>query len=164
MHKNCPPSPKEQGGDIVDKEAQIFNPNTPEILIRGLQELEKLRQRALKALPKIKAPVLIAHGEKDRTIPPRASIHASQQCVAQEVILHPISISGHVLPIDLEHKEVQKALRLFITSQNKAMSAISKTPRFPAALAVEKVIGEDIFGVVLNQVLSQTNLSDQIEL
>ena len=40
------------------------------------------------------------------------------------------------------------------------MSAISKTPRFLAALAVEKVIGEDIFsGVVLNQVLSQTNLS-----
>ena len=119
-HKIMPTIPKaEQGGDIVDKEAQIFNPNTPEIPIRGLQELEKLRQRALKVLPKIKAPVFIAHGEKDRTIPPRASVHASQALRrSKEVIVHRFPISGHVLPIDLEHKKVQQALRLFVTSQN----------------------------------------------
>ena len=118
-HKIIPTIPKsEQGGDIVDKEAQIFNPNTPEIPIRGLQELEKLRREAHQVLPLIQTPVFIAHGEKDRTIPPRSSIQISERfSAAQEVVLHRFPDSGHVLPIDLEHQEVQHALRIFMTSQ-----------------------------------------------
>lgn len=105
----------EQGGDIVDKSAQIFNPNTPEIPIRGLQELEKVRQLALKALPKITVPVFLAHGEKDRTIPPQTSVDISLKLIhAPETVLHRFPCSGHVLPIDLEQQELQNALRHFL--------------------------------------------------
>lgn len=105
----------EQGGDIVDKSAQLFNPNTPEIPIRGLQELEKVRQLALKALPQITMPVFLAHGEKDRTIPPQTSVDISLKLIhAPETVLHRYPRSGHVLPIDLEQRQLQKALHAFL--------------------------------------------------
>lgn len=109
---------KEKGGDLVDIEAQRNNPNTSEIPIRALQDLEKVRQRALKALARIKVPVFIAHGEQDRTIPARASLDASLKLRnAPEVLTHRFPASGHVLPLDLEQKELQRALRLFVQDQ-----------------------------------------------
>jgi carboxylesterase len=105
----------EQGGDIVDKSAQRLNPNTPEIPIRGLQELEKIRKLALGALPQITMPVFLAHGEKDRTIPPQTSVDVSLKLIhAPETVLHRYPQSGHVLPIDLEQQELQKALSVFL--------------------------------------------------
>ena len=100
---------------MVDADAQQNNPNTSEIPIRALQELEQLRLLALQALAEIRVPVFIAHGEKDRTIPARASIDISTKLYqAPEVICHRFPASGHVLPLDLEQQSFKHALQLFM--------------------------------------------------
>tara|TARA_Y100001968_G_C19355990_1_gene717198 strand:+ start:216 stop:1001 length:786 start_codon:yes stop_codon:yes gene_type:complete len=105
----------EKGGDMVDGSAQRSNPNTSEIPIRALQELDHLRHLATQALSNIRAPVFIAHGEKDRTIPARISVEVSEQLIkAPEVTHHRFPASGHVLPLDLEQQSFKQALRLFV--------------------------------------------------
>ena len=105
----------EKGGDMVDGSAQQGNPNTSEIPIRALQELDHLRHLAIQELSNIRAPVFIAHGEKDRTIPARISVEVSERLVqAAEVTYHRFPASGHVLPLDLEQQSFQQALRLFV--------------------------------------------------
>ena len=105
----------EKGGDMVDNAAQQNNPNTSEIPIRALQELDQLRHLAIDALPQIRIPVFIAHGEKDRTIPARISLEVSEQLSqAPEVVHHRFPASGHVLPLDLEQQSFKQASRLFV--------------------------------------------------
>lgn len=89
-----------RGGDLSNAAARARNPGNHAIPIRGLGELETLRQEVVGDLSRVTCPVFVAHGLQDHTTEPAAStaaLYAMQPAFSHAVYL---PNAFHVLPLE----------------------------------------------------------------
>lgn len=82
------------------------------------RELRLLRDEALSVVPRIRAPVVLLHGARDRTISPSGSRKLARMLEGSE--LHLFERSGHVLPLDVESAAVCATVVDFFRKQKVA--------------------------------------------
>jgi carboxylesterase len=99
--KHVVPYPrKAAGSDIRDPVARRRHPSLPVMPLASVHELMRLQQRVLDGLPRIAAPILIAHGRHDATaqLGDAHAIHARVASAERELLVIPDA--GHVVPVD----------------------------------------------------------------
>ncbi|MBL4818954.1 MAG: alpha/beta fold hydrolase [Deltaproteobacteria bacterium] len=91
--------PKMVGRDIQDPIARSQSKAYDRVPLRGLLEFDKVRQQALKALPRVKCPTHTFLGAHDHTI---------DNSAAMRLMKNPVMLphSGHVLSVDRDKKEL----------------------------------------------------------
>lgn len=92
--------PKAAGSDIRDDAARARHPSYDRMPLAAVHELMRLQRRVRALLPRIEAPLLVAHGALDRTAHPDDA-HAILHGVASVEREHlSLPDSGHVVPVD----------------------------------------------------------------
>jgi len=78
--------------------------------------LIRLQAEVIRELGAIKAPLLVAHGEHDRTANPRDArrIHAGVSSEIRELVMYPQS--GHVVPVDHDGPELARRTARFLAT------------------------------------------------
>jgi carboxylesterase len=94
--------PKSGGSDIRDAAARARHPSYDRMPLAAVHELLRLQRRVRGLLPRIEAPLLVAHGARDRTAHPDDA-HAILRGVASVEREHLcLEDSGHVVPVDVD--------------------------------------------------------------
>ena len=95
-----PQLPKRSGPDIRDPEARARHPGYPSMPLAAVHELIRLQREVVVDLHRIEAPLLVAHGEHDRTAPPSNAllIYEGVSSKVRELVMYPDS--AHVVPVD----------------------------------------------------------------
>lgn len=83
----------------------------------AIYEVVRLGQRVRRELPQIKQPVLILQGRRDTTVQPRSAeqIYARLTVANKQLIW--FDRSGHLLPNDVEHRQVWQTIAGWIAQQ-----------------------------------------------
>jgi len=113
--KYLAPMPKKRvGSDIRDDAARRRHPSYDVIPLRSVHELQRLQRRVRQSLPRVTAPILVAHGALDRTASPSDArvIHARVRSSIRE--LRFFESSGHVVPVDLDGAELARTVADFL--------------------------------------------------
>lgn len=92
--------PKLGGSDVRDLEMKKANKSYPAIPTRALDQLMQFMQVVDKALPAVKQPVLVLHGEHDHTAPVACARYIATKTHAVRLRILPRSY--HLLAIDVE--------------------------------------------------------------
>lgn len=90
------------GSDILDPEAKKKCPSYPEMSIFGMMQMDILRLLAIKALPKITAPIFLGFGEHDQAIDARGSWHIMLEAGHQSLFSKFYSRSKHIVSLDFD--------------------------------------------------------------
>jgi carboxylesterase len=115
---------KAGGSDIQDADARARHPSLPVMPLRGVRELLRLQRVARRALPRIKVPILVAHGALDRTANPRDAAAILAAVASSETARFECARSGHVVPVDHDGPALAEAVAEFLTKQS-----VVPTPR-----------------------------------
>lgn len=93
---------RKRGSDIQDPEARARHPGLSAMPVDSVRELIRLQSEVLPELARIEAPILVAHGQLDRTARPRDArrIHAEVGSTDKELFL--MARSGHVATVDYD--------------------------------------------------------------
>jgi carboxylesterase len=99
-----------RAGDDVD----LWHPGAVEELYsyglrptRSINELRRLCAVVRDQLPEIRAPVLVLHGERDRTIDPRCAYEISRRLIGSSAVeLQMLPRSGHAISVDVDRDTV----------------------------------------------------------
>jgi esterase/lipase len=99
-----------RAGDDVD----LWNPDAVEELYsygirptRSIDELRRVCAVVRKELAEVRAPVLVVHGERDRSIDPRCAREIARRLVGSEAVqLEMLPRSGHGISVDVDRDRV----------------------------------------------------------
>jgi carboxylesterase len=99
-----------RAGDDVD----LWNPDAVEELhsygirpTRSIDELRRVCAVVRKELPEVRAPVLVVHGERDRSIDPRCAREIARRLVGSKAVqLEMLPRSGHAISVDVDRDRV----------------------------------------------------------
>jgi carboxylesterase len=99
-----------RAGDDVD----LWHPDAVEELhsyglrpTRSIDELRRLCAAVRKELPEIRAPVLVVHGERDRSIDPRCAREIARRLIGSEAVrLELLPRSGHAISVDVDRDSI----------------------------------------------------------
>ena len=99
-----------RAGDDVD----LWNPDAVEELhsygvrpTRSIDELRRVCAVVRNELPEVRAPVLVVHGERDRSIDPRCAREIARRLVGSEAVqLEMLPRSGHAISVDVDRDRV----------------------------------------------------------
>jgi carboxylesterase len=105
--------PKWGGPDVQDPAMKGLNPGLPVMPLPALNSLLDLMQVVRAELPSITQPALVAHGQKDQTIPLEDSLEIAGSLGSEEVERLWLPRSGHLAGIDLEKHILAQALVKF---------------------------------------------------
>lgn len=105
--------PKLKGFDVTDPEAQRRNPGLPALPLDAAASLLDLGDVVRQDLPFIHTPLLVAHGERDRTVPIEDSLELAGTVGARELQRLWLPASGHLLAIDVERRRLLDAVGAF---------------------------------------------------
>ena len=91
---------KRGGSDIQDPEARRRHPSYPVMPLASVHQLIRLQGLVEEALPRVTAPILVAHGLHDRTANPEDArvILGAVASQVREILW--LEDSGHVVPVD----------------------------------------------------------------
>jgi carboxylesterase len=91
---------KSRGSDIRDPEARRRHPSLPVMPLASVHQLMHLQRRVEAGLPRVTAPILVAHGRHDATANPADAreIHDGVRSTQRALLVLPDS--GHVVPVD----------------------------------------------------------------
>src|SRR5262247_2887392 len=92
--------PKSSGSDIRDPDARARHPSYDRMPLAAIHELVRLQRRVRAALPRIRAPLLVAHGAHDRTAHPDDAREILGRVASREREHLVLAASGHVVPVD----------------------------------------------------------------
>lgn len=103
-----------RGSDLQDPVARARHPGLEAMPLASVVELIALQARVIPALPEVRAPILIAHGRRDRTARPRdaARLHAEVGSTEKELFL--LERSGHVATVDYDGAALSRAAADFL--------------------------------------------------
>ncbi len=108
--------PKLGGYDVADEAMQVENPGLTALPVAGVASLLDLGQLVRAELPLIKVPALVAHGERDRTVPIRDA-HELASGLASDVVERLwLPRSGHLIAIDVERSILADAACRFLST------------------------------------------------
>ncbi len=106
--------PKRAGFDVTDEDMQKHNPGLPALPLAGLASMMELAAVIRRDLPFLRVPTLVAHGDKDRTVPMEDSLEICGTIGSDLVERLWLPESGHLLAIDIERATlIESACRLF---------------------------------------------------
>jgi carboxylesterase len=109
-----PMLPKTEGSDIRDEVARSRHPGYDRMPLRSVHELQRLQKHVIAGLPRVTAPILIAHGMHDRVANP-ADAAVIRGAVSSEVCEYLLlASSGHVAPVDFDGPALSFAVAKFI--------------------------------------------------
>ena len=106
--------PKPGGSDIADPEARARHPSYPTMPLAAVHELLRLQRRVVAGLGRVRAPILVAHGARDRTAHPAdalAILEAVGSAVREHLLLE---ASAHVVPVDRDAPALARAVVAFV--------------------------------------------------
>jgi carboxylesterase len=92
--------PKTGGSDIRDEAARARHPSYDRMPLGAVHELLRLQRRARACLPRVAAPLLVAHGARDRTAHPDDALEILARVASAEREHLRLEASGHVVPVD----------------------------------------------------------------
>lgn len=91
---------KRGGSDIRDDAARLRHPGYPVMPLASVHELILLQRRVRRALPRVIAPILVAHGLRDGTANPDDARAILAGVGSQEREILWFEDSAHVVPVD----------------------------------------------------------------
>jgi carboxylesterase len=99
--------------------------------LAGIVELIDLAKVVRRDLAFIHQPTLVAHGERDRTVPLQLSFELAGH-IASDVVEHLwLPRSGHLIAVDVEHAQLCETVGRFLTlhanSAKHAGSSVSRS-------------------------------------
>lgn len=117
--------PKRRGYDVVDEAMKRRNPGLRVLPMPGLASLVELGALIRADLPHVKVPTLVAHGERDRTVPLEDSLELVGSIGAPITQRLWLPRSGHLLGIDVEHTILADAIGRFFSTQLPAPQEVT---------------------------------------
>ncbi len=105
--------PKLGGFDVTDPDMRSRNPALPALPVAGVVSLLDLAAQVRGDLATIKAPVLVAHGELDATVPPDNSRELARTIGSEVVEQLWLPRSGHLIGIDVERVRLADTIGRF---------------------------------------------------
>ena len=109
--------PKSSGSDISDPDARARHPSYDRMPLAAVHELVRLQRRARASLPRIQAPLFVAHGARDRTAHPDDAHEILARVASRERQHLVLADSGHVVPVDRDGPRLAAALVAFLRRQ-----------------------------------------------
>lgn len=106
---------KHRGSDIRDAPARLRHPGYDVMPLASVQQLQRLQRRVRAALPRVTAPILVAHGARDRTADPADARTILERVGSEERELLMLPRSGHVVPVDHDGPQLGHAVAAFLT-------------------------------------------------
>jgi carboxylesterase len=105
---------KPWGSDIRDAAARERHPSYDVMPLHAVHELQRLQRRVRGRLPRVTAPILVAHGALDRTAQPgdARTIHARVSSPIRELMF--FEASAHVVPVDFDGPRLAEAIGKFL--------------------------------------------------
>lgn len=102
--------------DLADPAARARHPHFPMMPFDAVRELIRLQGEVVPALGRIRAPILVAHGQLDKTAPPRDAerIFSSVSTALADRDLLLLERSGHVVPVDHDGPALCRAAADFL--------------------------------------------------
>jgi carboxylesterase len=118
---------KRGGSDITDVEVRDENPALDEMPLSGVVSMIDLAEVVRRDLSFIHLPTLVAHGERDRTVPIQTSFELAGS-IASDVVEHLwLPKSAHVISVDVEHTQLCEAVVSFLSRQMKPEAPAAST-------------------------------------
>ena len=117
---------KRRGSDIRDPAARARQPSMAVMPSASVSELVRLQQRTRALLGRIQAPILIAHGVLDATVPPGDAQEIAAEVASSERELLWLSNSGHVVPVDYDGPELARATVDFLTRKRHPLRYVAR--------------------------------------
>lgn len=105
--------PKRHGPDVQDPAMKTRNPGLPVMPLPALDSLLDLMQVVRPDLSFVTQPALVAHGQKDETIPLEDSLEVAGSLGSEDIERLWLPRSGHLLGIDVEKHILGQALVKF---------------------------------------------------
>jgi carboxylesterase len=115
--------PKFGGYDVIDAEMKRQNPGLSGMPIVGINSLIDLGEVVRRALPDIRTPTLVAHGELDRTVPLGDSLELVGTLGAEVIERLFLPRSGHLVAIDVERSTLIETVTRFFDTHLAARPA-----------------------------------------
>jgi carboxylesterase len=116
---------KRGGSDVTDALVRDENPALTEMPLAGLAELVALGATVRRDLSTITVPALVAHGERDRTVPQSASFELAGSLASATVERLWLPRSGHLVAVDVERGQLSEAVVHFLSAHASLATAIS---------------------------------------
>ncbi|MGI9592423.1 MAG: alpha/beta hydrolase [Myxococcota bacterium] len=91
---------KKRGSDIRDAAARARHPTMPVMPLASVHQLVRLQRRVRAALPRIRVPLLVAHGAHDGTADPADADRIVAAVSSRERRRLLLEESAHVVPVD----------------------------------------------------------------
>ena len=101
---------KREGSDVTDPKVHEELPSYPEMPLAGLAELVLLAEIVRRDLSLVTVPALVAHGERDRTVPQSVSFELAGSLASATVERLWLPRSGHLIAVDVEHQRLGEAV------------------------------------------------------
>ena len=108
------PYRKKNGSDIQDPIARARHPSIPAMPMASVAELIELQSEVIPELSKIEAPILVAHGGRDRTARPRDAQRIFDSVSSVEKELFYLERSGHIATVDYDGPALARATADFL--------------------------------------------------
>ena len=105
---------KKGASDIQDPEARARQPGQRLMPLDAVAELIALQGEVISQLAAISAPILVAHGEKDRTARPRDARRIHAEVGSRDKKLCMFERSGHVVSVDYDGPALARAAADFL--------------------------------------------------
>ena len=99
---------------IEDPAARARHPGLDRMPLDSIAELIALEAKVIADLGSISAPILVAHGEKDRTARPRDAHRIHREVGSKEKELFMLARSGHVASVDYDGPALARAAADFL--------------------------------------------------
>lgn len=122
---------KRGGSDVTDHDVRAENPALTEMPLAGIVELIELAEMVRRDLTFIRQPTLVAHGERDRTVPLQASFELAGSIASDVVERLWLPCSGHLVAVDVERARLGEAVARFLTVHAKPAAHASAQENAP---------------------------------
>jgi len=104
---------KSDGSDIQDDAARARHPSYTAMPLESVHQLLRLQRSVRGLLGRIRAPILVAHGGRDRTARPTDARRIVDGVASRERELLLLAESGHVVPVDRDGPALSSAVAEF---------------------------------------------------
>jgi carboxylesterase len=118
---------KRGGSDVTDEKVRHENPSLDEMPLAGILQVIELAHIVRHELSFLHQPTLVAHGERDHTVPVRDSFELAGSLASDVVERLWLPRSGHLVAVDVEHAILSDAVVRFLSQhgpKTKGASAV----------------------------------------
>jgi carboxylesterase len=122
---------KKRGSDIRDPAARARQPSMAVMPTASVAELVRLQQHTRAMLPRIQAPILVAHGLLDASVPPDDAQEIAASVSSSERELLWLPNSGHVVPVDYDGPDLARATVDFLTRKRHPLRYVATSLEAP---------------------------------